>query len=139
MLHFLTYPNEELNNFTETYSGSAPDMGAFERNSGVSFIPYRPLNISADKYLITLREGEEKEITFTSDETERTHTYKILKNNNCKWLNITNDSGVLNSGMSVTVKLSADAQKCGTISGNGVILFKLDNGYSVPISVKLEK
>lgn len=130
---------EELNNFTETYSGSAPDMGAFERNSGVSFIPYRPLNISADKYLITLREGEEKEITFTSDETERTHTYKILKNNNCKWLNITNDSGVLNSGMSVTVKLSADAQKCGTISGNGVILFKLDNGYSVPISVKLEK
>ena len=131
-----------LDNFTEEYSGESPDIGALENGNKKVFLPFRPVDISSDRYMVRLNENEScASITITAGEQMQQQAYSILKNGNCEWLSITdtNTENIIGKNSRITFTVNADISKCNTVSQNAVVLFRLDDGYSIPISIKLTK
>ena len=71
---------------------------------------------------------------------EEGHTYKIVKNKDYKWLSVLSEqSGKLIPNSEIRVTLRADLDGHGYGDGNGMVLLRLENGYSVPVTVYAEK
>ena len=63
--------------------------------------------------------------------------YSVVKNDENTWLEITEGEteGILKPNTVIELSIKADLSKCSHSEGNGMIIFRLENGYSVPITV----
>jgi hypothetical protein len=118
-------------NFTETFKGSAPDIGAIEMGES-SLIPIRPILITADKYYVKMENGKQETITLNVGKIGGTHTFSVKKNEDMQWLSIEPVSGEVTNNSSITIRLKT--QKTDELQ-KGMIFIRLDNGLSVPVSV----
>lgn len=132
---------ENIDNFSEPYvTDGKTDMGAFERGGAMKYLPNRPIDISADKTFFTLTDKKESTLVFRVGNIEEGHTYKIVKNKDYKWLSVLSEqSGKLIPNSEIRVTLRADLDGHGYGDGNGMVLLRLENGYSVPVTVYAEK
>jgi hypothetical protein len=118
-------------NFCETYTGKAPDIGAIELG-GSSLIPIRPISISADKYYLKIENGKPETITLNAGQIGGKHTFTVKKNEDMDWLTIEPVSGEVTNNSFTSIQLKA--QKTNYMQ-KGMIFIRLDNGFSVPVSV----
>ena len=124
-----------LDNFSDEYDGHGVDMGAIEYDSDIMYLPYRPVDMYADKYLVELKNGASKTVTVTFGNVEE-DSYSIVKNDDYDWITVKGDiSGKVKPYSKVTFKISANISQTGYEEGNGMVLFRLSNGYSIPITV----
>lgn len=126
-----------LDNFNDT---AKPDMGVYGAGDNDSFMPLRPVDIKADKYHMDLSDNSPQTITIKIGAVTDAKNFKILTDN--KWLTTNMSNGSIIPDTSVTFTVRADKSKISMNSelGNekyGMILFRLDNGYSIPISITL--
>lgn len=128
---------EKIANFADGYKGSAPDMGAFEVGGSLRSLPYRPIDIYADKTYISTKSNEEKKVKIYVGDVEEGTGYSVVKNDENTWLEITEceTEGILKPNTVIELSIKADLSKCSHSEGNGMIIFRLENGYSVPITV----
>lgn len=129
-----------LANFSDGKTvGNAPDMGAFEYGGKLKFLPNRPVDMYANRYRVELKDGEEEEIEIYIGEIEEGLTYSLLKNIDFTWLEIISEDGLeevaANSGSTVKFRIKTDMSHCKFEDGNGAVLFRLSNGFSIPIVV----
>jgi len=125
-----------IDNFTEI---EKPDMGAYPSGDEKFQMPFRPVPMYADVSYIQMKDKEEKEVTIQIGDIGEGHTYSILKNRDFNWLDILSENGTDNVSLSpnsiVKFKIKGDLSKCEFKEGKGLVLFRLENGYSVPITV----
>lgn len=129
---------EVIDNFNEGFvTDGKPDMGAFEEGQDRYFMPYRPVDMKASTYCISFKDSMEEEITVTLGEIESGLDYRIIKNECFDWFDIEAEQaeGKAESGAVIKFKLKAYPEKIRYANGNGAVLFRLSNGYSIPISV----
>jgi hypothetical protein len=124
-----------LDNFSDTYLGTAPDHGAFEFGER-TLIPYRPLKIIPDKYLVRTAAGVTQTVTLSIGSLSgiSTRSFSVRKSNDMNWLTVSPASGVLNENTNLTFTISSNP---GAFSGSarGIFFVRLGDGYSIPISV----
>jgi len=126
-----------IDGFSEHYvTDGKPDIGAFEKGGWLKTLPYRPIDIYADKIKVDIANKTKETITFHIGEVEDGKKYSIVKNNDFTWLKILSDKeGVLKSNTDITVTIEADMTGYDYADGNGMILFRTEDGYSVPITI----
>ncbi|WFB37796.1 right-handed parallel beta-helix repeat-containing protein [Kiritimatiellota bacterium B12222] len=132
-----------LFNFADQYLGSAPDQGAIEYTDS-SLFPIRPIAITADKYFVELSgtaggSTTPVDVVLSTGVLGSALDYEIRMNNTVDWLSVSPAAGTLNSNSSHTLTLTL--QTAGLVSGDkleATILVKLENGFSVPITVNAE-
>lgn len=117
-------------NFSDGYSGSAPDVGAFEYGEN-GMTPYRPIDVSASKYRVVTSGAIPQTITFTVGSLEDS-TYTVEQSTTLDWVRVLPASGKLTNGTTLTV--IADPRAFFTTQ-RGIVFVRLGNGYSIPISV----
>ena len=122
-------------NFNQQYSGQMPDLGAFEIGSG-TLTPVRPVAMEADKYFLLMSSDQTETLTITTGKIGGKHSYRILKNADMEWLAIDRESGTVADQATIAVKLTA---KAGQNVHKGIIFFRLDNGFSIPVTITLKK
>ena len=126
-----------LDNFAEY---EKVDMGAYQSsNSKARQLPFRPVDMYADRVYEKFVDGEEREITIHVGNIGEGHTYSLVKNRDFDWLEIISENGTedvpLKPNTTVKFKVKGDLSKCKFAEGNGMVLFRLENGYSVPITL----
>lgn len=121
---------------TESYQGIAPDIGAVEYGTN-ELMPYRSINVAVDKYILDLSSGG-KMVTVTLTE-EASLNYSIEKSEDLNWLTVSENGGTLNMGAFKTLTFTANKAKIRKREGNGLVLIRFENGYSIPISVFCSK
>lgn len=127
---------ENLPNFSDGYvTDGKTDIGAFERGSDRRAMPYRPVDMWADTYFAQIKHGEERSFTVHIGDVEDIG-YSVVKNTDYGWLEIlTPIEGTTSKNGDITVTIKANLDNCEYVEGNGMVLFRLDNGYSVPVTV----
>ena len=115
-------------------------MGAYQSsNSKARQLPFRPVDMYADRVYEKFVDGEEREITIHVGNIGEGHTYSLVKNRDFDWLEIISENGTedvpLKPNTTVKFKVKGDLSKCKFAEGNGMVLFRLENGYSVPITL----
>ncbi|WOO43069.1 hypothetical protein [Rubellicoccus peritrichatus] len=127
-------------NFADIWNAVGPDQGALEDGDS-SLIPIRPINMTSDKYLLTLSGsagGANQTTTFklTSGSLGGSWSYEILKNDSEDWLTVTSSGSSIgsNSTKTFTVTLLNSSKPIGTYKAT--ILVKFANGHSVPVSIE---
>ena len=128
-----------IDNFNED---TAPNMGVYEKDDTNAFMPYRPVDMYADKYRVELRDGEVGEITVNLGKIGENRNYSILKSLDDDWLEIlqneTEDIPAAENS-TVTFKIKGDMTRCERAEGKSMVIFRLDNGYSIPVTVYVTK
>lgn len=131
---------EDLGNFCSEKIDE-PDMGAFE-NGRNTILPYRPINISADKSCVNITDKKSGIVTVSARDIAGCG-YEIVKNDNFKWLDIklkNNKNKTIGAGETVQFEISCNTDLLGEQTKiQGAVMFRLDNGFSIPITVKYEK
>lgn len=128
-----------LDNFCEEVK---PNMGVYSKNDITSFMPYRPVDMQADSYRLTLSDGRARTVTVTFGEAIEGECFKILSDN--AWISTNLSGGTVTPGKTVSFTIKADFSKSGTSAAYGdekygMVLVRLNNGYSIPISITLNK
>ena len=123
----------QLPNFYNSNNFSAPDMGAFEYNTASSLIPIRPLNIVSDKYFVKLKIGVPVTINLTIGELEQNTEIQICKSLDMDWLSVVPDKYTISSNSNIKLTLTATRSK--EYRQLGILLVRISNGLSVPISL----
>lgn len=111
-----------IDNFCEIEN---PNIGALQSEN--DFMPYRPIGIYADRYYVDLSDTYAGNVTINK---AGDIPYEICKAYDMGWLDITTSKIDGN----VSVNLSVNETQNG-LSRSGIILFKLNDGYSIPITV----
>jgi protein-S-isoprenylcysteine O-methyltransferase Ste14 len=117
-------------NFSDGYAGSAPDLGAFEYGEG-GMIPYRPINVAANKYRIVTSGVMPETITLTVGALSDS-TYTVEQSPTVDWVSVSPASGKLTHGTVLTF-VADPTVFAGT--ERGMVFVRLKNGYSIPILV----
>lgn len=129
-----------VKNFAETFSGSAPDIGAFEVG-GSSLFPKRPIFLKSDKYFVSIPE-DTNTATFkiTTETLNGTGNYTIRQNAEEDWYTVTPASGVFENNKTKTFTINVDRTKASfnRSAEYSTLFVRLANGYSVPITVKAD-
>lgn len=129
-----------VKNFAETYSGSAPDIGAFE-SGGSSLFPKRPIPFQSDKYLVAIP-ATDNSATFTISTGALTGSvnYTIRRNAEEDWYTVTPVSGTFTSNSNVTFTIQVDRTKASFNRAveYSTLFIRLANGFSVPITIKAD-
>lgn len=122
-----------LPNFSSTYQGAAPDMGAFEYGAS-SLMPIRPLNVQANKYMVDFgSNGVMQEITFSVGDIGSTTPFTICKSEDMTWVNAVASVNAISPNSIFTIRFNAGKTNGAQV---GVILLRFPNGLSVPITIK---
>jgi len=121
-----------IDNFCEEQK---PDVGVYGGLKEDFSMPFRPIDMYADKYNVSLADGESAEIKITIGDIGNGHSYKLLKSNSVEWMEIEGLDGYAVPNSTVTFKVRANMSQCRYNEGNGFVLFRLDNGYSLVIAV----
>ena len=122
----------KIDNFNEN---TGADIGALQSTD--SFKPRRPVNISASAYNIAIAAGESKTVRVSADTLSGgSAAYAMKKNHGDDWLAFGQESGRIGSGRECDIVLTATlSAKSGE---SAVVLFRLENGYSIPITVTVK-
>ena len=123
----------KIPNFTDGYKGKAPDLGAFEYGSPEVIFPRRPVDMVADKYLIRLSGKKSAKITVKIGKMVSTGFCIRMSDDMKPWLKVTPSMGNINSGDTVTLTLEVVGDV--KYTKNGMVLFRLDDGFSIPITI----
>lgn len=129
---------EVLDNFTTNYTGKSADMGAFETNGDLKFLPYRPCDFSANVYSVELKDKEEFEITVKIGEIQDAKSFRVVKNNDFDWIELSDgaqESQPIVANSEYKFKVKVNIGNTDRSRRNGMVLFMLDNGYAIPITV----
>lgn len=125
---------EKVPGFTAT---DTPNIGAFVGDEHDElFLPARPVDLSADVYQLNLKSGETATVKINVGDIKDVKTYNIVKNRDFEFLTILNEETEnveLKPNSVVELKVKAETV------GKGVVMFRLANGYSLPITVYCEK
>lgn len=116
------------------------DMGAYQSADGKArCLPFRPVDMYADSVYEKFSEGEEREITIHVGDIGEGHTYSLMKNRDFEWLEIIAEDGTedvpVKPNTTVKFRIKGDLSEYSFAEGNGMVLFRLENGFSVPITV----
>ena len=111
------------------------NMGAFDNKSS-GLLPYRPIKMTADKYLVTIPKNGSATVTITSTESSNT-PFKILKSSDFNCVVFSQTTGTIPAGGSITLTLTSQGVPYDKY--DGIFIVKLSNGYSIPISVRAMK
>lgn len=138
---------EVLENFNDSYvKDGKPDMGALERGGPIQFLPARPVDMSASHYQVNLSSSKTEEtVTVRLGEIGEGRRFRLRTNEYYNWLTVTTADGAAEGeaapNSAIELKVTADPGKiaAGFVKGNGCFLFRLDNGYSIPITVYCTK
>jgi hypothetical protein len=122
-------------NFNQGVNGKIPDLGAFQLGAS-SLTPARPIAIEADKYFLLLTVGQPQVITVKTGDIAGRYTYTICKNDKMEWLDTDRPSGEMTANSELKIKFVA---KPSEVIQNGVVIIRMDNGFSIPITVKVKK
>ena len=113
-----------------------PNIGPFVGDEYDSlFLPARPIDISSDVYVIKIKSGETGTANIKIGDIEDGHTYCLVKNRDFDFLTVENDE-IENVALipNSTIKINIKSET----TGKGVVMLRLDNGYSVPIIIYCE-
>ncbi len=132
-------------NFSDSYvTDGTTDIGAFEKGGDMKFLPYRPIDMWADKYSVTLTDDEVATIKVYTGDVKPGTKFSVLKNSDYSWLNILSEkTGILEANSTFEIQISADLSEYLKTDfygytfkdGNGMILIRTEDGYSIPITV----
>jgi hypothetical protein len=120
-------------NFAEGIDRQAPSMGAFEYGAASTLFPMRPIDMQADKYFVVLKTGRPQQISITVG-NEKSSGYRIRMNDDMNdWLQVdVSDTAVRpHTGIVLTLKATGRVP----YARNGMLFLRLDNGYSIPVTV----
>ena len=83
-------------------------------------------------YTLNIKPGQEATVKINVGNIEAGHTYSIMKNRDFDFIKILNDN-TQNTELkpNSVIELKIMSEKV----GKGVVLLRLDNGYSVPIVI----
>ena len=124
-------------NFTGSYHGKAPDMGALELCAS-SLIPIRPIDMIADKYFIRLTPGgSAQKIMLYAGEHAPEMPFSIRKSDDMTWLSVSANTETITPNLEIELTLSASSVQT-DYRKVGMIIVRLENGLSVPITVFAE-
>ncbi|MEK3722679.1 Ig-like domain-containing protein [Paenibacillus sp. FSL H8-0034] len=129
-----------VNNFADTFTGSTPDIGAFEQGES-SLFPKRPIPFQADKYLVSIPEAiDTATFTISTGALTGTGNYTIRHNAEEDWYTVSPSSGTFGSHDSITFTIQVDRTKASfnRAAEYSTLFVRLSNGYTVPITVKAE-
>ena len=130
-------PGKNAGTYTANFGGgSKSDIGAFANCNENEFLPMRPAGIYADKYRVNVNDGEKAVITVTVDGISENIGYSILTDNS--WIKPEETEGSAINGSTFDVSFTAKLSDADTDT-NGMLLIRLDNGYSIPITVTCTK
>jgi len=130
-----------LGGFDAMTRGKAPDMGGFEFGND-ELIPYRPIPLWPDRFRIDF-EGDKGQcdrvetlnVKVTTEAPYR-RAFTIKQNDAFSWLKVEPRSGEFRQGGACQFKVSIDNDKTEKAKlYRAVFLIKLEDGYSLPISV----
>jgi len=121
-------------NFSDGYKNSAPDMGALELSSS-SLIPVRPIDITSDKYSIKMTCGVDSKLTLNVGVMNQPTKFTICKSDDMSWLTVVANTDIISSNSTIQLTLKAVPVDYKQI---GMIIIRLENGFSVPISVSAD-
>jgi uncharacterized protein YjdB len=130
----------KVDNFSSTYSGTAPDIGAFEQGAS-SLFPKRPIPFQSDKYLVSIPEtSNSATFTISTGTLSGSGSYKIRRNAEEDWYSVTPSTGTFGSNASVTFTVNVDRSKASFNRAveYSTLFVRLTNGYSVPITIKAD-
>lgn len=120
-------------NFTETFQGTAPDIGALEYGSS-SLVPIRPINIQADRYMVNFgNNGAVQEVNFSVGNIGNATSFTICKSDDMTWVNSVASETTIRPNSTFTLWFNAGKTNGAQV---GVILLRFPNGLSVPITLK---
>lgn len=131
---------QPLANFAEDYTGAGPDQGAYEAGAS-SLMPIRPIDVSADKYLVKLTAtanggaSTSVDVTLTTGDLAGAGAYVVRKNADTAWLSVTPTSGTLADNSTQTFTFTVNTAGLSADQREAVVLVRLANGHSVPISI----
>lgn len=122
--------------FVETFSGKAPDIGAFEHGGGLD-LPYRPIPVHTARAQLNFDGvGNVIELPVRVGGSDFSGNYSIRINQASDWLSVEPAQGVLSSGMESTLKVKVDYSRLPVAGINrAVFLIRMADGYSRPVSV----
>lgn len=122
-------------NFTDQYSGSAPDIGAIESGES-SLFPKRPIPLTSDKYNLRIL-PEVDSGTFTISPGSYSGPYTIRKAASDDWYTVTPTSGTFTANSSITFTVTVDRSKASFDKSweFSTLFVRLPDGYSVPVSI----
>lgn len=95
--------------------------------------PRRPVDMVADKYLIRLSGKKSAKITVKIGKMVSTGFCIRMSDDMKPWLKVTPSMGNINSGDTVTLTLEVVGDV--KYTKNGMVLFRLDDGFSIPITI----
>lgn len=126
-----------LDGFSEHYvTDGKPDIGAFEKDNSLKMLPNRPIDMWADKYRVDIATGKEAEITFYIGDVPEGKKYKLDKNKDYTWFEILSPiTGELKPNSTITVKIKVDLTGYEFHEGNGMLMLRTEDGFSVPVTV----
>ncbi len=121
-----------IDNFNEN---DGADIGALQSTD--SFKPRRPVNISASAYNVEIAAGESRTVRVSAGVLSGgSAAYAIRRNDGDDWLTFGQENGTIASGGECDIVLTASpAARSGE---SAVVLFRLESGYSIPITVTVK-
>lgn len=123
-------------NFSDGFTGQAPDMGAF-RQGVSSLFPMRPMDITADKYYVKLTHGQPQTVTLHIGDIKQKGFISIRQCEDMDWLTVKASSKKLQPHSTITLTLTS--RKTNTpLKQIGMFTVRLEDGFSVPITVLSE-
>ena len=127
-------PGWRAGSVVDGFTGTdTPHIGVFAGDEYDSnFLPARPVDMSADMYTLNIKPGQEATVKINVGNIEAGHTYSIMKNRDFDFIKILNDNTQnpeLKPNSVIELKIMSEKV------GKGVVLLRLDNGYSVPIVI----
>ena len=125
-----------LPNFTETHTGKAPDLGAFEQGAS-SLMPRRPIDVEADHYIVHMKEGQPARVNIRCGKIAETDYTVCMSEDMGLWLMVDHPAGKLRPGETLTLTLTLS----GTVNYDrkGMIFVRMADGFSIPISIVTDK
>ncbi len=119
-------------------NSNAQKWGAFLNDEP---LPYRPIPVTFDKQQIAFHEGGPAEIQLqaTVGGNGFASAYQIRYPQEAEWISVSPSEGTLKSGDKITFTVKADPAKLPVFRrGNTVILLRLADGFSRPVSVSAD-
>jgi len=117
-----------------------PDIGAIPFRSDL-VLPVRPIPVNLDRYQLAfsvadVKSAQPKSVSAVVRDEAFSGRYRIAKNGAFDWFHVTPETGVLESGKTLTFVVTPRSEKMTERTlYKGAFLVRLENGYSRPVTV----
>lgn len=130
----------KIDNFMDSEN---PDMGV---SAYTGILPARPVALTADKTHLNLSDRTTKTVTIQTGEIEEGLDFSIEKSDADSWFTVSGDlNGVADSNKEYKITVTTDMDafpkeaKIQNDDLSGAIVFRLSNGFSIPITVRCHR